>query len=211
MFQMPFPELAVGLRVGRSRLTVWHIRITAGRGQQSRGIRLSVMAMTRRERQIFRCDIRTAVFGCGEKQLTIGQLLIPNQQSPSHRDSSKEEEVQWEGYTAVFRRKIFLLPIGEERDLIPIIAVLEYNQWFTKLSSKDLKLSADVCEQILRVVGRSSWLEELVLENAGLKTDFAQKLANALALNPCSGLHTINLANNALEDRDALIQGDLQS
>lgn len=26
------------------------------------------------------------------------------------------------------------------RDLIPIIAALEYNQWFTKLSSKDLKL-----------------------------------------------------------------------
>ncbi|MGH0184844.1 UNVERIFIED_CONTAM: hypothetical protein FKN15_023502 [Acipenser sinensis] len=31
---------------GRSGLTVWHIRVTAGRGQQSRGIRLSVMAMT---------------------------------------------------------------------------------------------------------------------------------------------------------------------
>ena len=29
-------------------LTVWHIRITAGRGQQSPMIRLSVMAMTRR-------------------------------------------------------------------------------------------------------------------------------------------------------------------
>lgn len=26
------------------------------------------------------------------------------------------------------------------RDLIPIVAALEYNQWFTKLSSKDLKL-----------------------------------------------------------------------
>lgn len=30
--------------------------------------------------------------------------------------------------------------------------------------------SADVCEQILRVVSRSSRLEELVLDNAGLKT-----------------------------------------
>ncbi|MGH0145521.1 UNVERIFIED_CONTAM: hypothetical protein FKN15_026844 [Acipenser sinensis] len=36
------------IRRGRSGLTIWHIRITAGRGQQSRGIRLSVMAMTRR-------------------------------------------------------------------------------------------------------------------------------------------------------------------
>lgn len=89
----------------------------------------------------------------------------------------------------------------EHRDLIPIIAALEYNQWFTKLSSKDLKLSTDVCEQILRVVSRSNRLEELVLENAGLRTDFAQKLAGALAHNPNSGLHTINLAGNPLEDR----------
>ncbi|MGH0141621.1 UNVERIFIED_CONTAM: hypothetical protein FKN15_045605 [Acipenser sinensis] len=33
---------------GRSGLTIWHIRITAGGGQQSRGIRLSVMVMARR-------------------------------------------------------------------------------------------------------------------------------------------------------------------
>lgn len=31
--------------------------------------------------------------------------------------------------------------------------------------------------------------------------DFAQKLASALAHNPNSGLHTINLAGNPLEDR----------
>ncbi|MEJ1284610.1 capping protein regulator and myosin 1 linker 1 [Cricetulus griseus] len=96
-------------------------------------------------------------------------------------------------------RKIF--PGLSPLDLIPIIAALEYNQWFTKLSSKDLKLSTDVCEQILRVVSRSNRLEELVLENAGLRTDFAQKLASALAHNPNSGLHTINLSGNPLEDR----------
>lgn len=96
-----------------------------------------------------------------------------------------------------------------------IIAALEHNQWFTKLSTKDYKLvrliqtpvhvavcfsfyrkprtkigkttikiwqyniyeansvlvfqSTDVCDQILRVVARSSRLEELVLDNAGLK------------------------------------------
>uniref|UniRef100_A0A8C3LRU8 Capping protein regulator and myosin 1 linker 1 n=1 Tax=Chrysolophus pictus TaxID=9089 RepID=A0A8C3LRU8_CHRPC len=91
--------------------------------------------------------------------------------------------------------------ILNHQDLIPIVAALEYNQWFTKLSSKDLKLSTDVCEQILRVVSRSNRLEELVLENAGLRTDFAQKLASALSHNPNSGLHTINLASNPLEDR----------
>ncbi|XP_049740923.1 F-actin-uncapping protein LRRC16A isoform X2 [Elephas maximus indicus] len=119
---------------------------------------------------------------------------------------SYREEVQWDVdtiYLTQDTRELNLQDFShlDHRDLIPIIAALEYNQWFTKLSSKDLKLSTDVCEQILRVVSRSSRLEELVLENAGLRTDFAQKLAGALAHNPNSGLHTINLAGNPLEDR----------
>uniref|UniRef100_A0A8D0CTB3 Capping protein regulator and myosin 1 linker 1 n=1 Tax=Sander lucioperca TaxID=283035 RepID=A0A8D0CTB3_SANLU len=117
-----------------------------------------------------------------------------------------KEEVQWDVdtiYLTQDTRELNLQDFShlENRDLVAIIAVLEFNQWFTKLSSKDYKLSADVCEQILRVVSRSSRLEELVLDNAGLKTDFAQKLAAALAHNPSSGLTTINLANNPLEDR----------
>ncbi|XP_048363630.1 F-actin-uncapping protein LRRC16A isoform X3 [Sphaerodactylus townsendi] len=116
------------------------------------------------------------------------------------------EEVQWDVdtiYLTQDTRELNLQDFShlDHRDLIPIVAALEYNQWFTKLSSKDLKLSADVCEQILRVVSRSNRLEELVLENAGLRTDFAQKLASALSHNPNSGLHTINLAGNPLEDR----------
>ncbi|XP_041649096.1 F-actin-uncapping protein LRRC16A-like isoform X2 [Cheilinus undulatus] len=116
------------------------------------------------------------------------------------------EEVQWDVdtiYLTQDSRELNLQDFShlENRDLVAIIAVLEFNQWFTKLSTKDYKLSADVCEQIFRVVSRSSRLEELVLDNAGLKTDFAQKLAAALAHNPSSGLTTINLANNPLEDR----------
>ncbi|XP_062254942.1 F-actin-uncapping protein LRRC16A-like [Platichthys flesus] len=117
-----------------------------------------------------------------------------------------KEEVQWDVdtiYLTQDTRELNLQDFShlENRDLVAIIAVLEFNQWFTKLSTKDYKLSADVCEQIFRVVSRSSRLEELVLDNAGLKTDFAQKLAAALAHNPSSGLTTINLANNPLEDR----------
>ncbi|XP_072008518.1 F-actin-uncapping protein LRRC16A isoform X2 [Engystomops pustulosus] len=116
------------------------------------------------------------------------------------------EEVQWDVdtiYLTQDTRELNLQDFShlDHRDLIPIVAALEYNLWFTKLSSKDLKLSNDVCDQILRVVSRSSRLEELVLENAGLRIDFAQKLSNALAYNPNSGLHTINLANNPIEDR----------
>ncbi|XP_044026820.1 F-actin-uncapping protein LRRC16A isoform X2 [Siniperca chuatsi] len=116
------------------------------------------------------------------------------------------EEVQWDVDTIYLTQDTRELNLQdfihlENRDLVTIIAVLEYNQWFTKLSAKDYKLSTDVCDQILRVVARSSRLEELVLDNAGLRSDFAQKLASALSHNPASTLHTLNLSNNSLEDK----------
>ncbi|KAL2080187.1 hypothetical protein ACEWY4_023980 [Coilia grayii] len=116
------------------------------------------------------------------------------------------DEVQWDVDTIYLTQDTRELNLQdfihlENRDLVVIIAALEYNQWFTKLSIKDYKLSADLCEQILKVVSRSVRLEELVLENASLKADFTQKLASALSHNPKSALHTLNLANNSLEDK----------
>ncbi|KAG7466520.1 F-actin-uncapping LRRC16A-like isoform X1 [Solea senegalensis] len=118
------------------------------------------------------------------------------------------EEVQWDVDTIYLTQDTRELNLQdfihlENRDLVAIIAALELNQWFTKLSTKDYKLSTDVCEQILRVLARSSRLEELVLDNTGLKSDFAQKLAVALSQNPASTLHTLNLSNNSLEDKGA--------
>ncbi|XP_030596584.1 F-actin-uncapping protein LRRC16A [Archocentrus centrarchus] len=116
------------------------------------------------------------------------------------------EEVQWDVDTIYLTQDTRELNLQdfvhlENKDLVPIIAALEYNQWFTRLSIKDNKLSTDVCDQILRVVARSSRLEELVLDGAGLKSEFAQKLASALSHNPASTLHTLNLSNNSLEDK----------
>ncbi|XP_053541605.1 F-actin-uncapping protein LRRC16A isoform X3 [Ictalurus punctatus] len=115
-------------------------------------------------------------------------------------------EVQWDVDTIYLTQDTKELNLQdfihlETRDLMAIVAVLEYNQWFTKISLKDYKLSTDLCDQILRVVARSSRLEELALENTGLKADFAQKLASALSQNPHSALHTLNLANNSVEDK----------
>ncbi|KAK5910755.1 hypothetical protein CgunFtcFv8_004991 [Champsocephalus gunnari] len=116
------------------------------------------------------------------------------------------EEVQWDVDTIYLTQDTKELNLQdfihlENRDLVAIIAALEYNQWFTKVSAKDCKLSTDICEQILRVVARSSRLEELVLDNTGLRSDFAQKLASALSHNPASTLQTLNLSNNSLEDK----------
>ncbi|XP_032366002.1 F-actin-uncapping protein LRRC16A, partial [Etheostoma spectabile] len=116
------------------------------------------------------------------------------------------EEVQWDVDTIYLTQDTRELNLQdfihlENRDLVAIIAALEYNQWFTKLCTKDFKLATDVCDQILRVVARSGRLEELVLDNTGLRSDFAQKLASALSHNPACTLHTLSLSNNSLEDK----------
>ncbi|XP_031441755.1 F-actin-uncapping protein LRRC16A [Clupea harengus] len=116
------------------------------------------------------------------------------------------DDVQWDVDTIYVTQDTQELNLQDfihlqHRDLVAIIAVLEFNQWFTKLSIKDYKLSTDLCEEILRVLSCSVRLEELVLDNASLRADFAQKLANAFSQNPKSTLHTLNLANNSLEDK----------
>ncbi|XP_073677636.1 F-actin-uncapping protein LRRC16A [Garra rufa] len=120
------------------------------------------------------------------------------------------DEVQWDVDTIYLSQDTRELCLQDflhldNRDLLAITAALELNQWFIKLSIKDFKLTADLCDQILRVVSRSSKLEELVLDNTGLKSDFAQKFAAALSQNLNSAIHTISLANNCLEDKGAVV------
>lgn len=87
------------------------------------------------------------------------------------------------------------------RDLAVIVASMAYNTWFNKLYCKDLRIGSEVAEQVLHTVSKSSSLEELTLENAGLKSDFPQKMSAALSENPGSVIHSLNLAHNSLDNQ----------
>ncbi|KAI4540231.1 hypothetical protein MG293_009272, partial [Ovis ammon polii] len=108
------------------------------------------------------------------------------------------EEVQWDVdtiYHAEDNREFNLLDFShlESRDLALMVAALAYNQWFTKLYCKDLRLGSEVLEQVLHTLSKSGSLEELVLDNAGLKTDFVQKLAGVFGENGSCVLHALTL------------------
>ncbi|XP_061301474.1 capping protein, Arp2/3 and myosin-I linker protein 2 isoform X2 [Pezoporus flaviventris] len=116
------------------------------------------------------------------------------------------EEIQWDVdniYHSQDCREFNLLDFShlESRDVALSVAALSFNLWFTKLSCKDFRLNQEISEQLLYMLSKSVTLEELVLENSGLKADFAQKMAQALSNHPDSVLHTINLDGNQLEDR----------
>ncbi|XP_055582614.1 capping protein, Arp2/3 and myosin-I linker protein 2 isoform X2 [Falco cherrug] len=116
------------------------------------------------------------------------------------------EEIQWDVdniYHSQDCREFNLLDFShlESRDVALSVAALSFNLWFTKVSCKDFRLNQEISEQLLYMLSKSVTLEELVLENSGVKADFAQRMAQALSNHPDSVLHTINLAGNQLEDR----------
>ncbi|NXH12439.1 CARL2 protein, partial [Bucco capensis] len=116
------------------------------------------------------------------------------------------EEIQWDVdniYHSQECQEFNLLDFShlESRDVALSIAALSFNLWFTKLSCKDFKLNQEISEQLLYMLSRSVMLQELVLENSGLKADFAQRMAQALSNHPDSVLRSINLAGNQLKDR----------
>uniref|UniRef100_A0A3Q2Z2J0 Capping protein regulator and myosin 1 linker 3 n=1 Tax=Hippocampus comes TaxID=109280 RepID=A0A3Q2Z2J0_HIPCM len=119
---------------------------------------------------------------------------------------SCKEEVQWDVdtiYHSQDNRQFNLLDFShlESRDLAVIVASVAYNTWFTKLYCKDLRLGSEVTEQVLHTVSKSSSLEEITLENAGLKSDFPQKMSAALSENPAAVIHSLNLAHNSLDNQ----------
>ncbi|KAM3620063.1 uncharacterized protein V6R79_017685 [Siganus canaliculatus] len=119
---------------------------------------------------------------------------------------SCKEEVQWDVdtiYHSQDNREFNLLDFShlENRDLAVIVASMAYNTWFTKLYCKDLRIGSEVIEQVLHTVSKSSSLEEITLENAGLKSDFPQKMSAALSENPASVIHSLNLAHNSLDNQ----------
>ncbi|XP_029309490.1 capping protein, Arp2/3 and myosin-I linker protein 3 isoform X2 [Cottoperca gobio] len=117
-----------------------------------------------------------------------------------------KEEVQWDVdtiYHSQDNREFNLVDFShlDSRDLAVIVASIAYNTWFTKLHCKDMRIGSEVVDQVLHTVSKSNSLEELTLENAGLKSDFPQKMASALSENPASVIHSLNLAHNTLDNQ----------
>eukprot|EP00076_Gallus_gallus_P011964 XP_015128455.2 capping protein, Arp2/3 and myosin-I linker protein 3 isoform X8 [Gallus gallus] len=119
---------------------------------------------------------------------------------------SCREEVQWDVdtlYHAGERRCFDLRDFShlESRELALAVAALGYNRWFRGLCCRDLRLSSEVQAQVLHAVRRSPALEELILDNVGLNTDFASRLAAALAAHPDPPLRCLELPRGPLGDK----------
>ncbi|XP_075680834.1 F-actin-uncapping protein LRRC16A-like isoform X3 [Dermatophagoides pteronyssinus] len=94
------------------------------------------------------------------------------------------------------------------KDLQPLIAALTYNGYFTKFRVSNVKIvnssqsgSDQLCELIVNLVRRSTKLEEIYLDNTGIRADFVNKLFQAMLLNNQTSIQYIDLSNNTIEDK----------
>ncbi|XP_038562432.1 capping protein, Arp2/3 and myosin-I linker protein 2 isoform X2 [Micropterus salmoides] len=119
------------------------------------------------------------------------------------------EEIQWDVDNIYYINKCRHFNLQDfshldSRDLALTVAALSFNQWFTKIYCKELKLSVDIQQQLTFLLSRSPSLEELSLEASGLKLDFAIKMAAALREHTSSTLQSINLSGNPIEDKGVI-------
>lgn len=57
----------------------------------------------------------------------------------------------------------------DQKDLVPIIAALEYNTWFTKIRLSHQKLNHELLDKLLHILKRSISIQEIYMENIGAK------------------------------------------
>ncbi|XP_041455233.1 F-actin-uncapping protein LRRC16A-like isoform X2 [Lytechinus variegatus] len=115
-------------------------------------------------------------------------------------------EVAWDVDTIYLSQDCKELRINDFDDLepkhmLPIIAVLNYNTWFTHLTVVNYKLTSEALKEIPKVIRSSHTLESLTLDGVGLKWDFLQEMSLSLTANSQSNLRSINLSNNPVDDR----------
>lgn len=72
-------------------------------------------------------------------------------------------------------------------------------------SAIPVRLSHEAAERILHIMKKSLSIEELHLDNLGLKADFAHKLSLSLIANQATPIHTIDLSHNMIEDKGKLL------
>ncbi|ELT88842.1 hypothetical protein CAPTEDRAFT_220553 [Capitella teleta] len=115
------------------------------------------------------------------------------------------EEVAWDIdniYQAHSSKELKLTDFDhlDGRLIIPIISALEHNDWFTSLNASNVKLSLETANEIVRIMKLNKTIEELLLSNTGVKSEFVQKLCYSLLSNTGCPLVRLDLSHNAIGD-----------
>jgi Ran GTPase-activating protein (RanGAP) involved in mRNA processing and transport len=85
-----------------------------------------------------------------------------------------------------------------QKDWLPIIGALRHNEWFTKITIENIKLSTENIDELCTVARLCKAIKDLRLVNCGLRQDFGTRFAHCLSV---THVENLDLSNNALEDK----------
>jgi len=88
-----------------------------------------------------------------------------------------------------------------QKDWLPIISALRHNEWFTKLTIENVKLTTENIDELCNVLRLCKALQHVRLINCGLRHDFCTRFAHSLSV--CH-LEHLDLSSNTLEDKGLL-------
>ncbi|TKR93236.1 hypothetical protein L596_007730 [Steinernema carpocapsae] len=92
------------------------------------------------------------------------------------------------------------------KDLIPIIASLQFSAYFTGIFVDGFKLTVELIDVILSVIRRSQWLTSVKLINCYLTKEFISQFAAAVQQNPNIPVEVLDFSKNVLEDKKGFQQ-----
>ncbi|CAF1023065.1 unnamed protein product, partial [Adineta steineri] len=85
-----------------------------------------------------------------------------------------------------------------QKDWLPIIHALRHNEWFTKLTIENTKLSSENIDELCTVTRLCETIKDLRLVNCGLTKDFGTRFGHCLSV---TCVENLDLSNNTLEDK----------
>ncbi|CAF3056472.1 unnamed protein product [Rotaria socialis] len=85
-----------------------------------------------------------------------------------------------------------------QKDWLPIIGALRHNEWFTKITIENIKLTSENIDELCTFVRLCKAVQDLRLINCGLRHDFCTRFTHSL---PVCHIEKLDLSNNALEDK----------
>ncbi|UJR27563.1 hypothetical protein I4U23_008845 [Adineta vaga] len=85
-----------------------------------------------------------------------------------------------------------------QKEWLPIISALRHNEWFTKVTIQNIKLTSENVDELCTAIRLCKTIRDLSLINCGLRHDFCTRFAHAI---PVTHVENIDLSNNALEDK----------
>ncbi|KAK5582324.1 hypothetical protein RB653_003907 [Dictyostelium firmibasis] len=164
------------------------------------------------EEAAFKCtDIKDSrLQDIEQKDLPCGGFVETYQSICDHLNVPPRDDVCWDMANIISSKNIKSFNIGEIElphsvgDIKCLLTALKYNNYFKTFNFNNHTFNKEQFTNLAEVLKCNSTVEDLSLNNVGLKSDTMPIIATALSSNKNLALTAIDISNNQIEDKGML-------